>query len=77
MLNILTKTHRVDVGVAICRIVKFNLGNLWSKLTIAEEVEIVSLRIPRRIVGIEHVIGNPVELSVRGVPDVHRREAAA
>ena len=77
MLHILTQSHRVDVGGAISRIVELNLRNLRRKLAIAQEVEIVSLRIPGRIVGIEHVVGNAVDLPVRGAPDVDGGEAIA
>ena len=77
MLDVLAQSHRVDVGVAIRRVVEFDLGNLRCKLAIAEEVEIVALRIPGRTVGIEHVVGDPAHLPVGGAPDVDRGEAAA
>ena len=41
---------------------------------IAEEVEIVALRIPRRIVGVEVVVSYTTQLSVSRTPDMHRRK---
>src|SRR5207244_7396558 len=41
---------------------------------IADEVEIVPLRVPYRIYCIEHVISHTMNLTVRGAPNVDLRE---
>src|SRR4030095_3378582 len=74
MLHILAQRKRVDVGLAISCVVKFNLRNLWLKLAISEKVEIVSLRIPGGTIGIKHVVGDFAHLAVRRVPNTNCRE---
>src|SRR5260370_38990962 len=73
MLNILAQCHRIDVGHAVGRKVELSLRNLWRELMIANEEQIVALRIPCRIHSIEHLAGNASELIVRGIPNVNLR----
>src|ERR1044072_4782451 len=44
------------------------------KLPITQEVEIVALRIPRGVVGVEVIFSNVSELPVIRTPNKHRRE---
>ena len=73
MLNVLTQGHRIDVGTAIGRIVKLDLRDLRSEFAIADEIQIVALRIPNWIQRIEHVVSDPMDLTIRGAPDMNLR----
>src|SRR5262249_442126 len=71
------QSHRVNVRVAIRRVVEFNVRDLGRELAIADEIEIVAGRIPNWIERIEHLIGHAVDLAVRPAPDVNLRKAIA
>ncbi len=76
MLNVFTQRQRVDVTVAIRRIVEFDGRNLGRELATADEVEIVTLRIPYRIPRVEIFIGHAVQLVLGGAPDINMRHPA-
>src|SRR5687768_13932459 len=77
MLNIPAQTHSVDVSVAIRGIVEFNLRNLRGEFTITKKEEIVTLRIPCGVVGIEHVFRDAAYFAIGCVPNVHRRKTTS
>ena len=75
MLDVLPERERIDVSLAIRRVVEFDLRNLRLKLAIGDEVKIVALRVPRGIVSVEHVVGDFARLAVGGAPDPDGGEA--
>src|SRR6266550_5375162 len=75
MLHILAQGDCIDVGRAIRGIVKLNLRNLWLKLAIGKEVDIVTLWIPGGTVSIKHIICDLAQLAVAGAPDIDGGEA--
>src|SRR3989475_10522988 len=73
MLSVFAQGHRIDVGTAIGRIVKLDLRDLRSEFAIADEIQIVALRIPNWIQRIEHDVSDPMDLTIRGAPDMNLR----
>ena len=62
MLNVLTQSDSVDVRDFVRRIVEFDIGDLRRKLAVAQIVEIVALRVPRRVRFIEALVGDATQL---------------
>src|SRR5262249_20694380 len=76
-LHVLTQSHRVEVHIAVCRIVEFNVRNLGCELALAGEIEITAGRIPDWTPRIEHIVGDAVQLVISGVPNKERRKTTA
>src|SRR5205807_10653038 len=77
MLNVLTQGHRIDVSTAIGRVVELNLRDLRREFAIADEIQIVALRIPNRIHRIEHVVSDSMDLTVCGAPNMNLRHSVS
>ena len=59
--------------VPVEREVELDRRDLRRELAVAEVEEVVAVRIPGRVEGVEELVGDPAQLSVRRAPDVDRR----
>src|SRR4029079_6099138 len=71
MLDVFAQWPRIDVSRTIRRVVKLNVRNLWRKLSVTQEVEIVARWIPRRIVRVEVIVSDASHLTVVRTPNKH------
>ncbi len=72
MLDVFAQSHRIDICVAVCRIVEFDIRDLGGELAIADVIEITALRIPDGIERIEIGVGHPMHFVVGSTPNVNR-----
>ncbi len=77
MFDVFAQSHRIDVRVAIRRIVEFKGRNLGREFAVADEVEIVPLRIPNRIERVEHLVSDALKFVFGGAPNVNLGKAVA
>ena len=63
MLHVFTQRHRIDVSRAISSVVELDVRKLRREFAVTQKVEIVALRIPSRIVGVEVVVSYTMQLA--------------
>ena len=77
MLDVFAQGHCVDVRVPIRGVIEFNVRDLGGEFAVADEIEIVALRVPGWIERIEHLIRYPADFPIRGAPNMDLRKAVS
>src|SRR6185295_9023984 len=75
ILHVLPKRDSEYARCPVGRVVELNGRNLRNELAITGVVEIVALRVPRRVIRVEGFVGDLMKLAVSRAPDVNRVEA--